>query len=154
MAHEIEKKFLVTELPQNLESYPHSEITQGYIRITGDGTEERVRRKGARFLHTIKSGKGLIRKESEKEISEKEFSELWPMTEGMRIIKTRYDIEYVGVLIELDIFSGNLDGLIVAEVEFESEEESEKFVPPKWFGSEITDDERYKNKNLAIYGKP
>ena len=154
MAREIERKFLVTELPQELESYPKNEIIQGYISILEDGTEERVRKKGARFFHTVKTGSGLVRQESDKEISEKEFNELWAKTDGKRILKTRYDIEYEGLLIELDIFSQNLQGLVVAEVEFEDEEQSYKFVPPEWFGNEITDDNAYKNKTLAVYGMP
>ncbi len=102
----------------------------------------------------MKTGSGLVRQESEKEISEKEFNELWAKTDGKRILKTRYDIEYEGLLIELDIFSQNLQGLVVAEVEFEDEEQSYKFVPPEWFGNEITDDNAYKNKTLAVYGMP
>ena len=154
MAHEIERKFLVKELPTNLESYPHNEIIQGYVAISADGTEERVRKKGARFFHTIKSGDGLVRQESEKEISENEFKELWPKTQGKRIHKTRYDIEYEKHVIELDVFSGDLSGLVVAEVEFDSEDISKAFIPPTWFAQEITDDKRYKNKNLALHGIP
>ncbi len=154
MAQEIERKFLVSVLPPNIESYPNNEIMQGYLRILDDGTEERVRKKGPHYFYTVKSGKGLIREESEKKITEKDFMELWPKTRDKRVLKTRYDIEYEGVLIELDIFSGHLEGLIVAEVEFESEEESSKFIPPQWFGTEITHDERYKNKYLALHGRP
>lgn len=153
MAHEIERKFLVSELPPGIEGYPYNEIIQGYLRISDDGTEQRVRKKGTRFLHTIKSGEGLIREETEQEISEEQFNKLWPKTEGKRIYKTRYDIEYENFLIELDVYSDELEGLIVAEVEFESEAQSSSFVPPKWFGTEITHDERYKNKNLALYTK-
>lgn len=154
MTHEIERKFLVRELPQNLESYPQHEIKQGYIQIADDGTEERVRKKGSRFFHTVKSGSGLKREESEKEISEEEFNMLWPKTQGRRILKTRYDIEHESLLIELDIFSGDLQGLIVAEVEFKSEEESSNFEPPQWFSQELTFDDRYKNKYLALFGLP
>lgn len=154
MAHEIERKFLVKELPKDLENYPSNEIQQGYIQIRDDSTEERVRKKSTQYFHTVKSGEGLIRQESEREITQEEFGGLWPKTEGKRIHKTRYDIEYGDLFIELDVFSGSLDGLVVAEVEFESKEESSKFTPPKWFGSEITNDERYKNKNLALHGRP
>ncbi len=154
MTYEIERKFLVTELPKDLESYPHNEILQGYITISDDGTEERVRKKGMHFFHTIKSGDGLIRQESEKEISEKEFDELWIKTDGKRIYKTRYDIEHEGYIIELDVFCQDLQGLVVAEVEFSTEEHSFDFVPPKWFGNDITNNKGYKNRNLAIYGMP
>lgn len=154
MADEIERKFLVSNLPPGIDAYPHNNIIQGYLRISEDGSEERVRRKGTRYSHTVKSGKGLIREETEKEISEEQFDELWPNTKNKRISKIRYDIGYKGVLIELDVYSGELEGLVVAEVEFESEEDSSYFIPPKWFGEEITQDERYKNKNLALSGMP
>lgn len=154
MAHEIERKFLVKELPPEIDRYPHSEIIQGYLMITENDVEVRVRKRGGRCTHSVKSGAGLVRKEAEKEITEDEFNEHWPETKGKRVEKVRYDIEYEDHLIELDIYSGALSGLIVAEVEFESEDESSHFEPPVWFGEEVTLDERYKNKNLALYGKP
>ena len=79
---------------------------------------------------------------------------LWPLTKGKRIEKTRYEINYMNSIIELDIYIGNLETLITAEVEFTSEEESKKFEPPDWLGEEITLDNRYKNKNLALKGIP
>ncbi len=154
MAHEIERKFLVTNLPPEIENYPRNEILQGYLEISEDGTEKRVRSKGGRYTHTVKSEGGLSREEAEKEITEEEFMLHWPKTGSKRVQKVRYDIEYEGYLIELDIYSGELEGLIVAEVEFESEEHSASFDPPNWFGLEITEDHRYKNKNLALYGMP
>ena len=154
MAHEIERKFLAKELPPEIDRYPHSEIIQGYLMITENDIEVRVRKRGGRCSHTVKSGTGLIRKEAEKEITEAEFLDYWPDTEGKRIEKVRYDIELEDHLIELDIYSGKLAGLVVAEVEFDSEEESSHFEPPDWFGEEVTHDERYKNKNLALHGKP
>ncbi len=154
MAFEIERKFLVNDLPSELDCYPHSEIIQGYLMITDNDVEIRVRKKGGRCYHTVKSGTGLVRKEVEKEITEQQFFDHWPLTKGKRIEKVRYEIEYEDVLIELDIYSGELEGLVVAEVEFENEEESDHFVAPEWFGEEVTLEERYKNKNLALNGKP
>jgi len=154
MAHEIERKFLAKELPPEIDRYPNSEIIQGYLMITENDIEVRVRKRGGRCWHTVKSGKGLIRKEAEKEITEQQFFEYWPQTEGKRVEKVRYDIELENFLIELDIYSGDLAGLVVAEVEFDSEEESSHFEQPEWFGEEVTHDERYKNKNLALHGKP
>jgi len=70
-----------------------------------------------------------------------------------RIVKkTRYYIPYNNVQIELDIFEGKLEGLVVAEVEFKSFDDIKNFITPSWFGLDVTDDKRYKNKNLAIYG--
>ena len=154
MSHEIERKFLVKELPADLENYPHSAIMQGYLIITDNDIEVRIRKKGDKYFETVKAGSGLVRKESEKEIPKEMFWDHWPLTEGKRVEKVRYDIEYGGKLIELDIYSGELEGLAVAEVEFDSEQESVSFEPPSWFGEEVTHDERYKNKNLALHGKP
>ena len=154
MAHEIERKFLVKELPPEIDRYPHSEIIQGYLMITDNGVEVRVRKRAGRCTHTVKSGSGLVRKEAEKQITQAEFNEHWPETQGKRVLKVRYDIEHEDYMVELDIYSGDLAGLLVAEVEFDSEEESSHFDPPKWFGEEVTLDERYKNKNLALHGKP
>lgn len=154
MPREIERKFLVTTPPPDLENYPHNEIMQGYLIITDNDIEVRIRKKGDQYYETVKAGSGLVRKESQKEIPEQAFWDHWPLTEGKRVQKLRYEIPYKEALIELDVYSDELDGLIVAEVEFDSEEESVQFEPPPWFGVEVTHDERYKNKNLALHGKP
>lgn len=154
MKNEIERKFLVNEIPGGLENYPSNHISQGYLAVTGDGTEIRIRRKGNRYYETVKSGEGLRRKEAEVEIGSDAFHSLWSLTEGMRVEKTRYEIPYGAHLIELDVYSGALEGLVVAEVEFGSEEESASFVSPHWFGSEVTGDVRYSNRSLAIHGRP
>jgi len=154
MPHEIERKFLVKELPADLENSPHNEIIQGYLIITDNDIEVRIRKKGDKYFETVKAGSGLVRKESEKEIPKEAFWDHWPLTERKRVEKVRYEILYNSKLIELDIYSGELQGLVVAEVEFDSEEDSGHFTPPDWFGEEVTHDERYKNKNLALRGKP
>ena len=59
-----------------------------------------------------------------------------------------------GLVIELDVYTGDLEGLVVAEVEFDSEEAAEAFAPPEWFGEDVTDDVRYKNQRLARDGAP
>jgi len=153
MTNEIERKFLVKEMPPGLDGYNASGISQGYLAVTDD-TEIRVRKKGDRYYETVKSGKGLKRKEVEIELGEKGLNVLWPLTEGMRIEKTRYDIPYGEYVVELDVYSGDLAGLVVAEVEFPTEEASREFKPPGWLGREITDDVRYSNRHLALYGKP
>jgi cellulose biosynthesis protein BcsQ/CYTH domain-containing protein len=152
--NEIERKFLVNEIPEDLYKHPSSHITQGYLEVTDDETEVRIRGKEGRFFKTMKSGRGLERKEIETEIGIEAYNELWPKTIGMRIEKRRYEIPYEGHVIELDMYLGNLSGLVVAEVEFESVEESARFMPPSWLGREITDDARYKNRNLALHGRP
>lgn len=151
---EIERKFLVKEIPQDLHSYPYSEIIQGYIVITEDDVEVRLRKKGDLYYQTVKSGQGLERKETEIELTRKQFESFWPLTRGRRIEKGRHEIECQDVTIELDIYHGILSGLVTAEVEFESLSASDSFTPPEWFGTEITQDERFKNKNLALGGAP
>ena len=152
---EIERKFLVAKLPDNLDSRPHNEIRQGYLAIGADGTEVRLRRKGDRFYQTIKSAGGLSRAEFEIELTPDQFQILWPATEGRRVEKVRYDIiQDGGAKIELDVYQGDLAGLSTAEIEFASETESRSFAAPLWLGREVTEDSRFKNKNLALHGLP
>ena len=153
MSHEIERKFLIVNPPQDYDKYPSKDIIQGYIIITDD-KEVRLRQIGKNYFMTVKTGEGLIRKETEAEITHEQFEKLWPLTESWRIEKKRYEINYEGYLIELDFYSDSLADLVVAEVEFKSEEESSSFIPPAWFGREITEDEGFKNKNLALSGIP
>ncbi len=151
---EIERKFIIESLPQNLDKYPRHEILQGYLAIIEDGTEVRIRQKGQKHYLTVKSGGRLQRDEVEIELTHDQFTRLWPLTIGKRIEKVRYELEHAGNLIELDVYRSSLKGLVTAEVEFQSMEDSESFVPPEWFGREVTQDERYKNKSLAVSGLP
>ena len=153
MSSEIERKFLIDNPPADYGKYPSKDIIQGYIVITGD-IEVRIRKKGTDYFQTVKIGEGLIRKETEIEITQEQFELLWPLTENWRIEKKRYEINYEDYLIELDFYRAKLANLVVAEVEFQSEEQSASFIPPGWFGREITDDEGFKNKNLALKGLP
>jgi adenylate cyclase len=152
---EIERKFLVAEPPSDYERWPSTAIEQGYVAIDEDGTEVRVRRRGGRTWLTVKSGAGRARVEEEIEIEPERFERLWALTEGRRIEKTRYEIDASdGLVLELDVYEGGLDGLVVAEVEFDSEEAAEAFSPPDWLGPDVTDDARYKNQRLARDGAP
>ena len=146
---EIERKWLVRELPK-LTELKHVRIVQGYLAISSDGTEVRVRRIGDKCFETVKSQGGLTRDETEVEISQEQFLALWPSTEGRRLEKTRYTMKENGCQLELDVYQGSLTGLVVAEIEFESAEESQRFSPPSWFGQEVTEDKHYKNSNLAM----
>jgi CYTH domain-containing protein len=151
---EIERKFLLAELPPP-ESLPEpTGIVQGYVDTGVSGTEVRLRRKGNVCFLTLKSGSGLQRQESEVELTTAQFDVLWPSTEGRRVEKDRYELPFQNHLIELDIFHGALKGLVVAEVEFGSVEESQRFVPPDCFGREVTGNPRYQNRLLALKGKP
>ena len=113
------------------------------------------RRDGAAAMLTIKSTGGRSRVEEELHLEPDRFERLWPLTEGRRIEKTRYEIPAAhDLVIELDVYAGGLDGLVVAEVEFGSDEAADAFDPPPWFGPEVTDDARYKNQRLACDGAP
>lgn len=149
MAKEIERKFRVYNVPKDIIILNKWEINQGYIAIGSDNSELRIRKSGNAFYLTYKSGNGVVRNEFEAPISELFFNELWPRTLGKRIEKERFEIRYPNGNIELDIFRNREDNLIIAEIEFQSEIECSNFVPPAWFGEEVTDDSRYRNQNLA-----
>lgn len=142
---EIERKFFVSELPK-LDSLKMDEIIQGYLSIN---PEVRVRKKGDFYYHTEKSEGAMIREETEYEITKEEFYDSFSKCENRVIEKVRYYIPYENHLIELDIYKGKHKGLVVAEVEFESEGDAKAFCPPKWFGKEITHDISFRNKILA-----
>jgi adenylate cyclase len=144
----------VSQLPKNLEQYPSEKIIQGYLSIDANGAEVRLRRIGQRYFETYKSSGGLQRTELEIELSHDQFSTLWPGTQDRRLEKIRYQIREAEQKIELNVFRGNLDGLVLAEIEFPSREKSEKFEPPNWLGEEVTEDSRYKNQALAQNGAP
>ena len=152
---EVERKFLVWEVPPDLDRHPASAIHQGYLAIDSDGSEVRLRRRADRTYLTGKRGHGLVRREAEVEISDAQFRALWPLTEGRRIEKTRYEISAgQHLVIELDVYGGGLEGLVVAEVEFPTRAQADAFDAPPWFGPDVTDDERYKNQRLATAGLP
>jgi CYTH domain-containing protein len=151
---EIERKFLVVDMPATLKSMDGISIRQGYVDIADTDFELRLRQKGDRFYQTIKQGSGLVRQEYEIEITRDQFQSLWPLTEDRRIQKIRYKLPVDDFICELDIFEERLEGLHLVEVEFETVELSSAFTPPPWFGDEVTDDRRYKNRQLATHGLP
>jgi adenylate cyclase len=150
--HEIERKFLVSAIPDN--AGPGTRILQGYLPLTSEDTELRVRKKGDETVLTVKRGHGLDRGEQEVAINAEVFGTLWPLTEGRRIVKTRYELPHGDATIELDEFGGELEGLLVAEVEFDSPEASELFVGPGWLGRDVTEDPAFGNRTLAERGRP
>jgi CYTH domain-containing protein len=156
---EIERKWLLCAMP-SLEVYgdyrtvPCSIIEQHYLLIEDD-REERVRKAGTHYTHTIKTGNGLVRGEEERDISMQEFNELKQRLVAS-VTKNRYRIQYGGWILELDEYTDSLAGLVILEVEFKSEEEATAFILPDWATSalEVTTDKCYKNKNLALHGAP
>lgn len=146
---EIERKFLVRRLPENLETFPSTELSQGYLVSTDDGLQVRLREKRGQYSLTYKKGLGNVREEREVALTAEQFAKLWPATEGKRLVKTRYEIPLGHRVVEIDIYSGKHDGLVVAEVEFDDEESAIHFQPPDWLGDDVTGDPRYSNQLLA-----
>jgi CYTH domain-containing protein len=150
---EIERKFLVETLPPGLEWLDERALRQGYVALDGD-TEVRVRDDAGRWFLTVKHGGGLLRVEEDIEVEPRRGEALYALTEGRRVEKRRHRIPYGGAMLEVDVFAGALDGLVVAEVEFPDEAAARGFAAPAWFGAEVTDDGAYKNRALAVHGRP
>ncbi len=151
---EIERKFLVEYLPE-LTGVRRATIRQGYLTVPADSIEIRVRQKHDAFYMTLKSDGGVVRTERELEITQSQFDTLWPATKGLRVEKERWSGALRdGLVFELDIFGGALAPLLLVEVEFSSERTAKAFTAPDWFGMDVTENKRYKNKALAQSGKP
>ena len=143
---EIERKFLIDKIPLKLTEYNCDKIKQGYFSIL---PEKRVRKRGDVYILTEKGEGDMIREERERIIDKEMGEELFALSKTYIIEKTRYYIPFGEYTIELDIYGGRHEGLVVAEVEFESEEKALAFDPPDWFGEDITKDKSYKNMMLA-----
>ena len=142
---EIERKFTVKELP-DLSNYSFHIMEQGYLNTD---PVVRVRKEDDNYYLTYK-GKGLLaREEYNLPLNEEAYCHLVEKSDGIIIRKKRYLIPYEKYTIELDIFEEPYENLIIAEVEFESEEEAVGFQPPAWFKEDVTLDRRYHNSNLS-----
>lgn len=154
---EIERKLLVDALPPLDDgTWSASRLEQGYLAITDD-VEVRVRRPdGGVARLTVKSAPGLSRVEEELVLDGAAFERLWPLTEGRRVVKTRWTRRWGedGVLLELDVYEGSLAGLVTLEVEFVSEDAARAWTPPPWAGRDVTGEKAYANQSLALYGAP
>jgi CYTH domain-containing protein len=148
---EIERKFLVDRLP-DMSEVEAAAIEQGYLALGED--EVRVRRAEGRGVLTVKRGGGLAREEAEVELNDDQLQSLWPLTEGRRLRKRRHLLPVDGLTAEVDVYEGDLEGLIVAEVEFDSERSARAFEAPEWLGREVTGDPAYLNERLATHGLP
>ena len=146
---EIERKFLLQRVPDNLEKYPRAEIEQGYLAIDREGRHVRLRKKGDALSLTYKRDYGRSREEREIRLRADQFEALWPATVGRRLTKIRYDLPRGKRMIEIDVYRGVHEGLVVAEVEFPDEKSCVEFEAPDWFGAEVTSDQRYSNLKLA-----
>lgn len=146
---EIERKFLIKKLPEDLEKYSFHIIEQGYLCTN---PVVRVRKQDEEYYLTYK-GKGLkVREEYNLPLTKEAYESMVKKSEGNIITKKRYiiPIENSDLIIELDVFEGVFAPLIMAEVEFDSEAASDGFVKPDWFGEEVTYDSKYHNCNMAM----
>ena len=149
VSREIERKFLLKRLPPNLRHFHSRTIEQGYLSVKTDGTQIRLRKSGRHHSLTIKRGRGVSRQEIEVDLTRDQFEELWPATAGRRLTKTRYDVPFGKHTIEIDVYRGCNEGLVVAEVEFRDERECRRFQPPDWFAADVSGKSRYSNVRLA-----
>jgi len=146
---EIERKFLLKQLPERLKRARRCVIAQGYLAAEPGGRHVRLRKKGKTASLTFKVGRSAHREEREIKLSAKQFAMLWPATTGRRLRKLRYELPWRNLLIEIDVYRGKHAGLVVAEVEFPDRATCRKFKPPSWFGREVTGEKRYSNVRLA-----
>lgn len=153
---EIERKFIAKPelLPGSPDDYEHATIRQGYLVIGSDGSEARLRDKAGVYSLTVKTRGDLVRGEWETEINQSQFDILWPATIESRIEKTRFKVPHGEYIVEVDIYEGELEGLVTAEVEFVDEASAMNFEVPIWLGEDVTKRPEFKNQALAKEGVP
>lgn len=146
---EIERKFLIKEVPAEAQAAEKLVIEQAYLCRK---PVVRVRRANDDYYLTYKGGGMMAREEYNLPLTAEAYKTLRAKADGTIIRKTRHLIPYCSAgeeyLIELDLFENPNPGLWMAEVEFESIEKAEGFEPPAWFGTEVTYDKRYHNSNM------
>ena len=145
---EIERKFTITRLPENLSSYPCRIIEQAYLNTD---PVVRIRREDDSYYLTYK-GKGLLaREEYNLPLNEESYYHLREKADGNIISKKRYviPIDQTSLFVELDIFDAPFAPLVIAEVEFPDKETAESFLPLDWFSQDVTNDPAYHNSNLS-----
>lgn len=144
---EIERKYLIKELPKNLSSYAYHDIEQAYLCT---GPVVRIRRQDDSYILTYKSSGMLSREEYNLPLTKEAYIHLKTKADGNVITKRRYLIPLTEELtIELDLFSGVFEGMVLAEVEFPTEDAANHFTPPDWFTEEVTFRPEYHNSYLS-----
>ena len=169
---EVERVWLLRGMPALPATAEVWQLEQGYLAAPagphsgaapGAITEGRLRRSVApdgreTFLHTVKEGTGLVRREVERTLTREAFAAAWPGTAGRRLRKRRHRVPADGVVIEVDEFLGlgPVEGrpLVMAEVEFRGREEALAYAPPPWLSAEIvrevTEEPAFRNYSLAV----
>ena len=152
MNFEIERKFLVKYLPPHYHTYPSIQMQQGYLSTS---PVLRIRQENDTYLITYKSAGFLKKREENLPLTKEGFLHLLPKCDGIIIHKVRYQIPLGdGLVAELDIFDGEHKGLMLVEVEFDNLESANAFLPPDWFGQEVTKVENYHNSYLSTHPTP
>lgn len=155
MGLEIERKFLLDRLPSLPAGAVARRMEQGYLAADGDGEPGRLRRTvqpdgSVKLTHTVKTGAGLVRHETERSITPAEFEALWPRTEGRRLRKTRHRVADGDLEWEIDEFD-DVD-LVLAEVEIPTADTPVTI--PAWLAPhmvrEVTDEREYRNYEIAL----
>ena len=151
---EIERKFLLRQLPDDLDRDSGVAIRQGYLCDAGNRSV-RLRQRGEHYFLTCKKGVGIVRDEAEVEIDKAQFQTLWPLTDGARVCKVRYRYPLSnGLEAELDVFEQMHAPLKLVEVEFADSTQARTFKPLAFFGPDVTTDSRFLNATLAREGLP
>ena len=143
---EIERKFLIQKMPSDLNDYKSHLIEQAYLNVK---PVVRVRREDENYYMTYKGGGMMAREEYNLPLDALSYDHLLQKADGNIITKRRYLIPLAPYTIELDVFSGLIEGVVGAEVEFPSIEEAESFAAPDWFGEDVTYDGRYHNSAMS-----
>lgn len=148
---EVERKFRVVRVPEGVDA--GVPLRQAYVAVDGD-VEVRIRDAGGDCSLTVKGGHGLVRTEVEMTIDTAAFASLWPLAGARHLEKRRVRVPLGDVVAELDRYEGRLAGLAVVEVEFPDRAAADAFVPPSWFGDELTGQRGWSNAALARDGAP
>ncbi len=145
-SYEIERKYLIQNPPADLSSYPCHEIEQGYLCTD---PVVRIRRQDDDYYLTYKSKGLMVREEYNLPLTREAYEHLKAKIDGRLISKRRYLIPLPPYTIELDHFFSPKEGLFLAEVEFPTKEEALAFLPPRWFGEDVTESLLYHNSHLS-----
>lgn len=143
---EIERKFLIKQLPENLDKYPCRRLEQGYLCTA---PVVRIRKDNETYELTYKGKGSMIREEYNLPLTADAYAHLKAKIDGRLITKKRYMIPYQSYTIELDVFENDLAPLTLAEVEFSTEEQANGFIPPDWFAEDVTFSRLYHNSYLS-----
>ena len=147
---EIERKYLVRRLPDDLSKYEAKKIAQGYLCTD---PVVRIRRSNDNYYMTYKGDGLMVREEYNLPLTREAYEHLLPKIDGLLIAKTRYLIPLTDRLTaESDVFEGVLSALTLVEVEFDSAAEANAFVPPEWFAEDVTESGKYHNSYLSQHG--